>query len=105
MNNLEALKSKIAGYPLSDNTYLTALIDHELDPQSNYAGMSMEFDLATADIYVVLATGVNITEGSYQFSITDKSNFLKVANSLYSRHGQPTTDETTKPTVTGISPW
>jgi hypothetical protein len=105
MTNLEALKGKIAGYPLSDNTYLTALMDRGLDPQKDYAGKSKEFDLAMADVYVVLATGVNVTEGGYQLSLTDKSNFLKIANKLYEKHGEkgPLSDD--EPTITAISPW
>lgn len=105
MTNLEALKGKIAGYPLSDNTYLTALIDRGLNPQGEYAGKSKEFDLAMADVYVVLATGVNVTEGGYQLSITEKSNFIRVANSIYVKHGETGPLSDTQPKVEGISPW
>jgi hypothetical protein len=59
MTNLEALKGKVAGYPLEENTYLTALMDRGLDSQTDYAGKSKAFELATADVYIVLATGVN----------------------------------------------
>ena len=104
MTNLEALKGKIAGYPLSDNTFLTALLDRGLDPQTEYAGKSRAFELAMADVYIVLVTGVIIAEGGYQISITDKTNFLKMANAIYKKYGeQPFSDST--PTVTGISPW
>ena len=104
MTNLEALKSKIAGYPLSDNTFLTALIDRGLEPESEYEGKSKEFELAMADVYIVLVTGVIISEGGYQISITDKSNFLKMANAIYKKYGEkPYSDST--PTVTAISPW
>ncbi len=105
MTNLEALKGKIAGYPLDDNTYLTALLDRGLDPQSDYEGKGKEFDLAMADVYVVLATGVNVTEGGYQLSLTDKTNFLKVANMLYEKHGEKGPLSDNEPEVTGISPW
>lgn len=103
MTNLEALKSKVAGYPLEEDTYLTALLDRGLDSQANYEGKSKAFDLAKADVLLVLATGINVTEGGYQVSLTDKSNFLKIANAIYKNYGESGTDS--QPEVTGISPW
>jgi len=103
MTNLEALKGKIAGYPLSENTYLTALMDRGLTPEADYEGKSKAFELAVADVYIVLATGVNVAEGGYQVSLTDKSNFLKIANAIYKKYGESGTDS--QPEVTSISPW
>jgi hypothetical protein len=88
MTNLEALKSRIAGYPLEENTYLASLLDRSIVPEDNYTGKTEAFELATADVYIVLATGVNVTEGGYQLSLTDKSNFLKVAGKIYEKYGE-----------------
>lgn len=104
MTNLEALKGKVAGYPLSDNTYLTALLDRGLEPESNYEGKSKDFELATADVYIVLVTGVNVSEGGYSVSMSAKETFLKMANAIYKKYGEePYSDSA--PSVTGISPW
>lgn len=105
MTNLEALQGKIAGYPLKDATYLTALMDRGLTPQDLYAGKNKAFELAMADIYVVLATGVNVSEGGYQLSITHKATFLRVANGIYEKHGEKSPFSDTQPKVEGASPW
>lgn len=105
MTNLEAIKSKTAGYPLSEDTYVVALLDRGLNAAVDYAGKSKEFELATADVYIVLATAVNVTEGGYQISLTDKTNFLKVANKIYEKHGEKGPLSEDEPTITGVSPW
>ena len=104
MTNLEALKGKVAGYPLSDDTFSVALKDRDLEAQTDYAGKSKAFDLAMADVYVVLATAVNVGEGGYQISMTDKSNFVKIANSIYAKWGEPSMTDS-QPVVKGVSPW
>lgn len=89
MTNLESLKATIAGYPMSDNAYSKALTDRGITSGSTYAGISSAFELARADLYVTLATGVNITEGGYSISVSDRDSLLKIANSIYSRWGYP----------------
>jgi len=89
MTNLEALKSKVAGYPLSEDTYLVSLLDRGIAPEDNYTGKTKAFELATADTYDVLANGVNVTEGGYQISLTDKTNLLKIAGKIYEKYGEP----------------
>ena len=49
---------------------------------------SKEFELAKADMYSWLSTAANIQEGDLSVSITDKSNFLKLANSIYIKYGE-----------------
>lgn len=105
MTNLEALKGKVAGYPLKDEAYLSVLIDRKLGSQDEYEGKSKAFDLAMADLYITLITGVNISEGGYQISIAERNNFIKVANGLYIRHGEKPFLEDPQPIVTGASPW
>ena len=104
MTNLDALKSKAVGYPVGEDTFLTILIDRGLTAASDYAGKSKAFELSTADLYVSLLTAANITEGGFQVSITDKSNFKEVASGIYDKWGEPNPLKST-PKVKGISPW
>lgn len=95
MTNLEAIKSTVAGYPLADGIFQKVLIDRGLTATAEYTSKSEQFDLATADVYMVLVTAANISEGGYQVSVTDKSNFLKMANAIYQKwndvaNGSPT---------------
>ena len=99
MTNLEAIKSVVAGYPLSENTFNLVLLDRGLSAASEYTGKSKEFELATADLYKVLVTAVNISEGDYQIGMTDKSNFIKLANAVYLKYDEPLITDTAKKTI------
>lgn len=107
MTNLEALKAKVAGYPLDDNTFEVALLDRGLDSKGDYTGVSREFELAQADVYVVLLTVVNVTEGGYQISMTEKSNFKSYASGIYSKWNvpNPLSDKDVTPIVKNVNPW
>ena len=88
MTNLEAIQSTVAGYPLSENTFKRVLTDRGISATVEYPGKSKDFELAMADVYSILATAVNISEGGFQISITDKSNFLQMAEKMYSKWGE-----------------
>lgn len=105
MTNLEAIQSVVVGYPINANTLLRILIDRGLDAQSDYAGKSKAFELAHADVLISLITAANMSEGGFQVSLTDKSNFLKVASGLYEKHGEVNPLADKQPTVQGGSPW
>jgi len=90
MTNLEAIKATIAGYPLSDNAYSKALTDRGVISSGTYSGISEAFELARADLYVTLATGVNISEGGYSISVSDRDSLLDIANSIYAKWSYPT---------------
>jgi len=83
MTNLEAIKSTVAGYPLPDNTFIKVLMDRGLSATVEYAGKSKNFELATADLYMVLVSATNITEGDFSISLTDKGNLAKMAETIY----------------------
>ena len=104
MTNLEAIKSLAVGYPVDENTFLRILVDRGLAADGEYTGKSKAFDLAQADLYVSLLTAANVQEGGYQISLTDKSNFMKVASGIYDKWGEhnPFKQSTT---ITGVSPW
>ena len=89
MNFRDAIKSTVAGYPLSVNTFDRILIDRDLSATADYTGSSRAFELATADIYKTLVTAANITELDVQISMTDKSNFIKMANAIYAKYDEP----------------
>jgi len=104
MTNLEALQATVAGYPIATNTYIKALTDRGITSTATYAGGSQAFDLATADVYMVLATAVNITEGGYTISVTDKQSLMKIANGLFSKWGYPIVGDVVRK-VKSVQPW
>ena len=87
MTILEAIKSTVAGYPLSDNAFIKALLDRGLSATAEYSGKSQSFELATADIYMVLVSSANVSEGGYSVSISEKANLMKMANAIYQKWG------------------
>lgn len=105
MTNLESIKSLVLGYPVDENTYLRILTDRGIDPAGVYAGRNKAFELATADMFVALITAANVGEGGMAISMTDKSNFIKVASGLYEKHGEYNPIAERQPTVQGGSPW
>jgi hypothetical protein len=104
MTNLEALQSVVAGYPLSTNTFIKALTDRGMTYTDTYSGRSQSMDLATADLYVVLATGANVTEGGYSINISNRDTLLKLANDLYQRWGYPSISGGVKK-IKSVNPW
>lgn len=86
MNNLEALSASV-NYPVDEIKLQKALIDRAIEPESNYTGLTKSFELATADIYVLLITSANISEGGFQISMTDKSNMIKLASGIFDKYG------------------
>jgi hypothetical protein len=87
MTNLEALKASVAGYPLPDNTFLKVLLDRGVAATDAYAAKNKAFELATADVYTILSTAANISEGGFSVSISGKERFAKLASSIYSKYG------------------
>jgi hypothetical protein len=94
MTILEAIQSTVSGYPLPVNTFNRVLTDRGLSGADTYSGTSRAFELATADIYKVLATAANISEGGFSVSINDRKTFLAMANSIYSQYGVSATGNT-----------
>lgn len=90
MNILTALKTK-SSYPLSDDTLTAILIQRDLDGEDDFTKVvanSSIFQGAVADLYVLLATQPNITEGGMSVSQNDASTFLSLANRIYSNIGE-----------------
>lgn len=104
MTNLEVLQSKVAGYPVDGNTFEAILIDRGLSALAEYSGKSKAFELAHADLYIVLLTSANITEGGFQISMTDKSNFMKFASGIYRKWDEPNPLDK-EPQIIGANPW
>jgi hypothetical protein len=88
MTNLEALRHSVAA-PVSDGSLEIILTDRGINKAGTYAGKNREFDLAKADLYVLLATHPNISEGGYSVSYTEKENLLNLANNIYGSYGEP----------------
>jgi len=105
MTNLEALKSKAIGYPIDESTYSVILIDRGVDAAAEYKGRSKDMELAKADLYVTLLTAANITEGGFQLSMTDKTNFANVASGIYDQYGEPNPIRKAKPQMRARRMW
>ena len=98
MTVLEALSGAV-NYPVDENRIIKILIDRGLGESDTYTqaiGASKAFELATADLYVLLVSSANVAEGGYNVSMTDKSNMLKMASGIYSKHG---VDNPLKPSI------
>jgi hypothetical protein len=92
MTILDAIKSVVAYAHLSEDTFQRTLIDRGLEAATDYSGITKQFELATADIYKTLVTVPNVSEGDVQISLTDKSNFIKLANAIYTKYDEPVID-------------
>jgi len=106
MTILEALKSKVS-YPLSDSFFQSVLIERGLSTEGDFTqevAQSKEFKLCYADALIRMISGVNATEGDYSVSLSDRDNLLKIANTIYSKYGEPEFTEL-RPTVTYREDW
>ena len=86
MTNLEALGATV-NYPVEDVKLQRILIDNGLSDSDDYSGITKDFELATAAVYVLLVSSANIAEGGYSVSMTDKSNMIKLAGAIYAKYG------------------
>lgn len=94
MTILEAIQSTVSGYPLLVNTFNRVLTDRGLSGSDTYLGSSRAFDLAKADIYMVLATAASVSEGGFSVSVSDRKLYLSMANSIYTQYGVSATGNT-----------
>lgn len=85
MTNLQALKASV-NFPVEDDKCELALTDRLLVSADTYAGISQEFELAKADLLILLVSSANISEGGYAISMTDKSNMMTIANGIYAKY-------------------
>ena len=99
MTNLEALKAMSGGYPISENSFLLILTDRKIEPAGDYTEKTQAFELAVADIYKMLVTSINITEGGFTVSVTEKANLSKMANAIYSKYGETGSLTESKPQI------
>jgi hypothetical protein len=86
MTNLQAIQSTVAGYPLSTDTFNRVLLDRGIPAAGAYVGKSAAFELATADMYMILVTSANVSEGGFSVSVSEKAALKKLADTIYTRH-------------------
>ena len=72
MTNLEALSAS-CNYPIDTLKLQKILIDRGLNDSVDYVGLSEALELAKADLYVLLVTSANISEGDFTVSANEKS--------------------------------
>ena len=84
MTVLQALKTSV-GYPL-DVVYLERiLLDRNINADDVYCGISGDFMLAKADVYMMIASTPNVTMDG--FSITVREMLSGMAENIYRRYG------------------
>ena len=89
MTVLEALSGAV-NYPVDENKVKKILIDNGLNESDTYTqaiGLSRAFELATANLYVLLLSSANIAEGGYNVSMTDNGNMIKLASGIFAKYG------------------
>lgn len=86
MTNLEALIAA-TNYPVNPSKLQKILIDREITDTDNYQGLTRNFELATADLYVLLVTSVAVSEGDFSVSDTEKASLKTLAESTYAKYG------------------
>jgi hypothetical protein len=97
---LTTLKSKI-NFPLSEESYNTALIDAGLDGNAPYTkDLKKEVELCAAELILVVCTSGNVTEGGYSLTLNDKAS-LRITRLIYlNRWGMPDLDpDKAEPTI------
>lgn len=102
MTVLEALKSKVK-YPLTDALFQSILIERNLKAEDNYTqevSQSNAFKGARADLLIAQIDCPQIQEGGMSISLTDKSNFIDVANTIYAEIGEPLYGQKPQPKIT-----
>lgn len=104
MTILEALKSRVK-YPLDENLLLSILTNRELTPADEYTaevGTGKAFMLCRADLLVAQIDAAQVQEGGMSVSLTDKSNFITIADSIYERFSEPLIGQKPQPKITAI---
>lgn len=105
---LRALLDEIH-YPIGEGHAENRLIKRGLNGSLECSKEIMDstaFMGAVADSLIYLLGSVNFTEADKQISMTDKSNILKHANSIYRSIGEPEVSDNSQPEVCfGNSAW
>lgn len=109
MTILEALKSKVK-YPLSESFFQSVLIERGLsgaDAFDTSIATGKAFRLCRADCYIGQVDAPQVQEGSFSISLTDKSNFITLANTIYREYGEPEYGKSAEavPTVSLLEDW
>jgi len=89
---LKTLKSKI-NFPLSEESYNTALTDADLDGEQLYTKeLKRAVELCAAELILVVCTSGNVTEGGYSLTLNDKASLRITRNIYLNRWGMPDLD-------------
>lgn len=98
-----ALLSTVS-FPLSETQAEMIAVKRGLDVGADFSakiGQSKPFELAQADVIRAVLLSPNVSEGGVSISYTDRKTLLGLANSIYSKYGEPLVKEG-YPTVTPI---
>jgi hypothetical protein len=86
MTNSEAILSATS-YPVSANAVTRICTDRGISAGGTYTGRDKSFELALADLYAMMASSPSISEGGYSVSISDRQQFSRMADAIYSKWG------------------
>lgn len=84
---LKTLKSLI-NFPLSEESYNTALINADLDGDQPYKKeLQRDLELCAVQLIEIVCTSGNVTEGGYSLTLNDKSALLSIRTIFMNRWG------------------
>lgn len=90
MTILEALKAT-ASYPVDSNQANLILIKRGLTGTATIdqtVATGKAFELAQADLLTFLISAVNVSEGSFSVSLSEKALIQKQASGIYAKYGE-----------------
>ena len=89
---LTSLKAKI-NFPLSEESYNTALIEADLDGTANYTKeLKKDVELCAAELILVICTSGNVEEGGYSLTLNEKASLRETRRTYLNRWGVPDVD-------------
>lgn len=109
MTILEAVKANIGdahGIQLTENHFIKAILDQDLQPDANYYSLNAEaVDMVTVDLYEKVLGSANLAEGDITYSLRDTEAIKTIIDTLLDKRGKPTRYGKMKSKVTGVSRW
>lgn len=85
MTIFEALAGCV-NYPIPEKCIEKILIDRNLSKDELYNGLTRNFELATADLYKLVITSPDVSEGGYSISLSEKKTLRELYDGIYKKY-------------------
>lgn len=93
-------------YPVSEDIARDILGGRGLSPEEDFAeNMRREYELAKADLYLMLSMAPSISQANFSVSISDKQReeYKRLSNAIYSKYGEQATSKEECSTIKDVS--